>query len=452
MSKKRVDLLNGPIAISLTKLSLPLMGMSFLQMAYNLIDMVWIGKLGAGAIASIGTGGLFIWLSQGIHTIAQLGGQVYVAQNLGAKKIKEAADFAHAAICLSFLVSFLLGCLYFFFAKPLVGFFELSSQDIILDSIAYIQVTGGLICFSLLSKLLTALITTTGDSKTPFMATTVGLVFNIIMDPILIFGWFGFPTLGVLGAAIATVTAQFIVFSILAYHAYKDTHLFNHVHLFSLPSGEKCLKIIKLGFPTTLQNTVFPLISIYLSKIVASFGDEAIAVQRIGSQIESISWMTADGFAIAVNSFVAQNYGAKNIKRAVKGFYQSALILGAIGIFASLLLFFGSKPIISIFLTEPEVIQMGVDYLVILSVSQLFMCYEILSTGTLNAFGKTAYPAIISTVCTGLRIPMAMILCSTALGLNGVWWAVSISTICKGSLLFIVINLFIFKLKKTTIE
>lgn len=446
--KKRIDLLNGNIAGSLAKLALPLMGISFIQMAYNLTDIFWIGKLGAGAVAAVGTGGLFVWFSTGIHTIAQLGGQVYVGQNLGAKKFEEAGKYAHASMFISIVTCTILGLAYYFATKPLISFFNLNDPIVVNEAITYLMYVGGFIFFMLFSKLLTTLITTTGDSKTPFIATLIGLLFNIIFDPLLIFGYGIFPELGVLGAALATVLAQIIVFSILLIHVLKDKHLFKHVHITKLPNKNCCMDIIKLGLPTTLQNSLFPLVSMYLSRLTAGFGDDAVAVQRIGSQIESISWMTTEGFAIAVNSFVAQNYGSNNIKRTKDGIKQSFLILSTWGIFTTLSLIFLAKPLFSIFISETHVVTMGTEYLMILGMCQLFMCWEILSSCTLNAFGKTIFPAITSVIFTSIRVPLAIVLSSTVLALNGIWFSFTISTILKG--LFLVIGVVVFTKKLKT--
>lgn len=446
--KKRIDLLSGNIAGSLAKLALPLMGISFIQMAYNLTDIFWIGKLGAGAVAAVGTGGLFVWFSTGIHTIAQLGGQVYVGQNLGAKKFEEAGKYAHASMFISIVTCTILGLAYYFATKPLISFFNLNDPIVVNEAITYLMYVGGFIFFMLFSKLLTTLITTTGDSKTPFIATLIGLLFNIIFDPLLIFGYGIFPELGVLGAALATVLAQIIVFSILLIHVLKDKHLFKHVHITKLPNKNCCMDIIKLGLPTTLQNSLFPLVSMYLSRLTAGFGDDAVAVQRIGSQIESISWMTTEGFAIAVNSFVAQNYGANNIKRTKDGIKQSFLILSTWGIFTTLSLIFLAKPLFSIFISETHVVTMGTEYLMILGMCQLFMCWEILSSCTLNAFGKTIFPAITSVIFTSIRVPLAIVLSSTVLALNGIWFSFTISTILKG--LFLVIGVLVFTKKLKT--
>ncbi len=442
---KHIDLLKGNITISLAKLAFPLMGMSFLQMAYNLTDMFWIGRLGPGSVAAIGTGGLILWLCSGVHMLAQLGGQVLVAQNLGAKNIDAAAKYAKSAMQLSIIISLLLGFVFLFFTETVVSFFNLNEPQVIQDSIIYIRITGGFILFQLLAKLLTSMITTTGNSKTPFFATAVGLVFNMILDPVLIFGIGPIPAMGVMGAALATLMAQIIVASILLLYARKDSLLFSHVNIFSKPDFSFMKTIIKLSFPVTLQATLFPLISMYISRLVADFGDSAVAVQRVGSQIESISWMTSEGFAIAVNSFIAQNYGARNLDRAKKGFFQAFYILITWGLFATLLLSLLSAEIFGLFLPEKAVLAMGVDYLIIISISQVFMCIEILCSNAMNAYGKTKAPAIVIGTFTAARIPMALFLSSTTLGLSGIWWSVSISSIIKGSLLLFIFIIFIRK-------
>ncbi len=445
---KKIDLLQGNIAGTLTRLALPLMGMSLLQMTYNLIDMFWISQLGAGAVASVGTGGLMTWLAMGIHTLAQLGGTVYTAQNLGAKEYKKSSQFAFASVVLSIIISTTLGAIYMIFTKQIISFFDLTDPNVILGAEIYVQIAGGVIIFGLLGKLFTALLTAIGNSKIPFIATAVGVIINVILDPILIFGMLGFPKMGVAGVAIATVFAQFIVFLILFIYIIKKKILFSTISIKELPKLGVYQRILKLSFPAACQATLFPLISMYVSKMVASFGDDAVAVQRIGSQVESISWMTTDGYATAVNSFMAQNFGAENLKRVKNGFFTAFKLLFVYGIFASCVLIFLAEPLFSIFLSEQPVLSMGTDYLVILGFSQLFMCMEILSASGMNALGKSTAPAAISITFTALRIPIAAILSSTVLALNGIWWAVSISSVFKGVIIFLLIAFYLKRNEK----
>ena len=166
-----------------------------------------------------------------------------------------------------------------------------------------------------------------------------------------------------------------------------------------------------------------------------------IAVQSIGSQIESISWMTAEGFSTAIAAFVGQNYGARNYDRVREGYYKGFRIISAIGIFATVLFVFGGEFIFSKFTPEDaEATKQGAIYLRILGLSQVFMCMEIASLGLFNGIGRTLPPSIIGVIFNALRIPGALILSATALGLSGVWWSISISTICKGIVSSIIVR------------
>ena len=179
-----------------------------------------------------------------------------------------------------------------------------------------------------------------------------------------------------------------------------------------------------------------------IGRIVASWGPVAIAVQKVGSQIEAISWMTAEGFATALTAFVGQNYGANKWDRILKGYKATMIMACTIGIFSTILFVFFGESIFSIFIPEEEAILSGAIYLKILGYSQLFMCIEITTSGAFSGFGDTVTPSWVSIILTGFRIPIAIFLSSIlALGINGVWWSISGTSIVKGILLLI---LFIF--------
>ncbi|MDD3429482.1 MAG: MATE family efflux transporter [Oscillospiraceae bacterium] len=445
---KRVDLLNGSIPKALTQLALPIMATSLIQMAYNLTDMIWIGRIGAGAVAAIGAAGMFMWLSSGLVTLARMGGQVKVAQTLGAGDAPRAGKYAQCTLQMGLLFAVLYSLFLVFCTGPLIGFFNLNGAEVIANAQSYLRIVGLGMIFTFINQILTALITTTGNSKTPFIITTVGLAVNIVMDPVLIFGIGVIPALGVAGAAIATVGAQIIVTVLFLRYISSDTHLFCHVNLRKKPDMQLVAEITKISLPATLQNVLFPLIAMVVARFVAGFGDAAVAVQKVGSQIESISWMTADGFAMAINSFIAQNYGANNYARAKKGYYISLGIMTLWGVFCTAVLIFFAAPIFGFFIPDTSVLPMGIDYLVILGYSQLFMCYEIMVSGAFAGFGKTLVPAIVGVSCTALRIPMVAVLSATALGLCGVWWSLTISSILKGTIIFLLFFVLLAKLEK----
>ena len=432
--KTRINLLEGNILPALSALALPIMATSLIQMAYNLIDMIWIGKIGASAVASVGAAGMFMWLSNGLATLAKIGGQIKVGHALGAQKKEDAASYAQSSIQMGIVFAIGFGILSVVFADEMIGFFQLNSAQVIQDAKLYLMITCGLVIFSFMNQIFTGILTAMGNSRTSFIATGIGLVLNIVLDPLFIFGFGAIPPMGVAGAAIATVLAQLVVMLLFLYTILRDTVLFSNVHILHSYSSQHTMEIFRIGLPSAVQSMLFSGISMVIARLIAGWGDAAVAVQKVGSQIESISWMTAEGYAAALNSFVAQNHGAKNTDRIREGYRLSMIVMLSWGVFCSLVLIVFPQLIFQVFIQEAEVLPMGVDYLRILGVSQLFMCMEITTAGAFSGLGKTLPPSIVSITLTGARIPMAILL-GRWLGLNGVWWAITISSIGKGIVL-----------------
>jgi Na+-driven multidrug efflux pump len=144
--------------------------------------------------------------------------------------------------------------------------------------------------------------------------------------------------------------------------------------------------------------------------------------------------MTAGGFQTALAAFVGQNFGAKKWDRVYKGYFTAIGIISVIGLITSSLLIFLPGPIFSIFIREKNVVKEGIVYLRILGVSQFFMCIEITTAGAFNGLGKTVPPSLNGIVLNALRIPGALLL-SAGLGLSGVWWSISLSSVMKGIIL-----------------
>ncbi|MDB8542570.1 MATE family efflux transporter [Turicibacter sanguinis] len=434
--EKRLDLTKGHIIGTLVKLALPIMGTSFIQMAYNLTDMIWIGRVGSSAVAAVGTAGFFTWLAMAFIMISKIGAEIKVSQTIGAHLYEETKGYVRSAIQINLILAVLYMMVLFFFKEPLIGFFNLGDEEIIQMSYTYLEVMIIGMIFYFINPVFTAIFNGSGDSKTPFMINTIGLIFNIVFDPILILGFGPIPALGVLGAAIATVCAQivvslcFLVIILRSKAAYLKLNLFEKFDI-------KFIKIIcKIGFPGALQSGLFTCISMVLGRLVAAYGAVPIAVQKVGSQIESISWMTAGGFSTALGAFVGQNYGAKQFDRIQKGYQTTMLLALGLGVFATVLLVFFGEPIFSFFLPEAEAIEQGKMYLKILGYSQLFMCIEITTQGLFNGLGRTYIPSIVGIILTGARIPLAYVIGQPhVLGIDGVWWAITLSSVVKGLVL-----------------
>jgi len=429
------NLTDGSILKALFKIALPIMGTSFVQMAYNMTDMFWVGKLGSGAVASVGTAGFFTWLAAAFILIPKIGAEVGVAQAVGRENISEARVYIKHSIQMAVYLGLGYGLILILFRHPLIGFFNLEDTGIIEDAVTYLMIVSVGLVFYFVAPVFTAMFNGYGDSRTPFLINTTGLVVNMILDPVLIFGIGPFPRLGVLGAALATVIAQAVVIVVFVAVTPRRPELFSDLKLLSAPSAGYVARIVRLGLPAGLQSGLFTIFAMIIARIIAKWGPVPIAVQKVGSQIEAISWMTAGGFQTAMSTFVGQNYGANKWKRVANGYFVGMAIMSIVGIVASALLILAARPLFSIFIQEDEAIREGIVYLRILGLSQLFMCLESTSAGAFNGLGKTVPPSVVGIVFNALRIPASLMLSSTALGLHGVWWAISVSSIFKGTVL-----------------
>lgn len=437
---KQIDLTSGNIVDKLVRLSLPIMGTAFIQIAYSLIDMIWVGKIGSKSVAAVGTAGFYPWLAMAFIMISKVGGEIKVAQSVGEKNEKDTKYYIKSAIEINMILSFLYSLVLIIFRGPLIGFFRLGDVEVINMSKQYLVIVGLGMMFYFINPVFTSIFVGLGNSKSPFKINTIGLVTNIILDPVLIFGIGPFPKMGVAGAALATITSHIVVSLCFIYLITKDKEEHFKIKLFREIDFKYYKTLFILGTPVALQNGLFTIFSMIMGVIVASFGPVAIAVQKVGSQIESISWNSCDGFASALSSFVGQNYGAKKIDRINKSTKYALVGVIIWGSLTTTILVFLGEPIFRAFINEPEAILKGSDYLKILGYSQLFMCLEIIVAGIFKGLGRTYIPSIIITVLTSFRIPLAILLCRpNILDLNGIWWSITISSIVKGTLLLIIL-------------
>ncbi len=430
MRLNEVDLLADSPAKALGKLSLPIMATSFVQMAYNLTDMFWIGWLGAFAVAAVGSAGMFMWFSEGISLIPRMGGQVLTGQALGAGDVERARRFCRTALQSGAVFASIFMLLAIFLRKQMISVFALNESATVAAAELYLAIVALGTLPSFLVRIMTGLLTAAGNSHTPFRITVVGLVLNMLLDPLFIFVF----KLGVAGAAIATVLSQTVVF-LLFVHVLRTHELFKDLRLFSLAASKDYGKMLRIGVPAGLQTMFYSSVSMLLARLVAVFGDTAVAVARVGGQIESLAWMTADGLSAAINAFTAQNFGAANALRLKQGYRFALLFATIVGLASAALLFIFPEAIMGLFFHESEAVLIGAVYLFVMAFSQVFMSVEIMTTGAFSGYGLTIIPSTVITIFTVLRLPLAYLLSRTSLGLVGIWWAISASSIAKGIIL-----------------
>jgi putative MATE family efflux protein len=195
-------------------------------------------------------------------------------------------------------------------------------------------------------------------------------------------------------------------------------------------------RILRIGIPASSAWILFSVVYLFLNKIVALFGTEAIAALGIGNRMESLSFHACMGFSIAASTLVGQNLGAQKPERSAQAAWQSAgiavLITGLVGV----MFFAFPKYIASFFISDPRVIGITIWYLKIVALSQIFMALEIVLEGAFAGAGNTIPPMTVSIAGSLARIPLAYLMAvHWGMGIIGVWWAITSTSIVKGIVL-----------------
>lgn len=420
--QKNLNLLEGPIMSTLLKLALPIMTTGFMYMAYSLTDVFWLARVESGLVAA-GTCGILLWLCEGFSALSKIGASVNTAAHLGRKDIEKARENVVISLKSTFTIALLISLCFIIFNKQIIGFFHFQNLHTVHSAQTYLKIVSIGIPFTFLIAALSVSSMANGNSKMPFMVNAVGLVLNIVFDPIFIFvfNW------GIAGAALATIMAQIVVCLLMLYFLLKQEN-FTNLSFLAKFNWQTWLKNIRLGLPVALQTILVSMVAMGITRIVNNFSEAAIEAQRLGVQIESLSWLTAESFGGAVTAMVAQNYAAEHMKRTYSVIKRALMLIVVFACFTTCLLYFCPEILLNIFTHKEEVLKHGVDYLQIIAFSQVFMCVEIVICAIFNGFGQTKIPAVVGVTCTGLRIPLALYL-SSIYGTRGIWWALTICTI-----------------------
>ena len=428
--QNKYDLTEGNILQKLLMVSLPIMGNQFVQMAYNLADMFWLGRVGSAAVAAASTAGMYMWLSMAFTSVGAKGAEIGVSQNMGRGDLEKARHYGETALGLAIILGTVYGAAMLLFPQQLVGFFRLEETHVTADAITYMMLVAPGIPFSFIMGAASGICIGSGNSRIPFLVNAAALALNILLDPILISG----VGMGVAGAAVATSVAQILGACLLLWALAKHpARPFPTIRFLGRPRREESLQTIRWSLPIVCENFLFTFFAMYITRLITPWGAGALAAQKVGSQMESLSWLIGGGFSAALAAFAGQNYGGKKWDRIHQGFRMSSLFMGGWGVMVTILLYALARPFVSAFFpNEPSVVSIGVNYIHILAVIQIPACLEGVGSGAFRGIGRTLPPSLISITCNGLRVLLAWRLSQTSLGLEGIWWAIAIGAGARG--------------------
>lgn len=420
---KQIDLTQGKVFSVLVALALPIMGSSVLQLTYNLVDMLLVGRLGSDAVASIGTSSFLIGIANALQACIVVSTGILVSHALGRKDKDAQVKYLSVGFRLNILFGLFFAIFVILVGKPFISFLNVQNKVVETQGYAYLVVSAPMLIFSFFNFWYTRVYNSFGQNKMALKISTLGVVLNIVLDPLFIYTF----KLGVLGAGLATLIAN----AIMSFYFYRTSKQLFQLDLKSRYGVQTYLEMIKLGIPMSSQRVLFTLVNIVLAKMITSFGTDAIAAQKIGLQIESITYMVIGGLNGAIASFVGQNYGAKEFGRIKEGVNVSILIGMVYSIVTTIILLCIPETLARCFVTDLSTIQMTADYLRIVGLTQVFMAIEIICNGTFVGLGLPKIPAMISVIFTVARIPMAGLFIQW-MGVNGIWTSISVSMLLKG--------------------
>ncbi len=438
MTDKIINITEGSIPRQVIRLAWPAVSAMFFRTALTIVNAVWVGRLGSNEMAAVISSMFVIWILFSLYDIVWTGAVAVVSRFYGARQFETVSHAARQAIITGIAAAIpisILGCV---FASDM--FSIMHTDDVVTElGTSYLQILFGASVLMMLPELFASIFRATGDTKTPLMISTVGTFLNIVLDPLFIFGIGPFPELGVAGAAVATVISYvvgFVLYIVLIRNG-RLTFKFNFSRAVR-PDGKMIGELIKIGSPLAAAGVTFSVVYLFMNRITASFGTEAIAALGIGNRCESISYLTCFGFSLAVSTLVGQNLGAGKPERAAKSVWYALLFTGISTGMISLAFLTIPHVIASGFINDPKVIVIASDYLMILALSQTFMAIEIVMEGAFTGAGNTVPAMTVSLVGSIARFPLALYIChDLGVGVNGVWWSITLTTIVKGIALLI---------------
>ncbi len=400
-NKYEIDMCNGTIMDKLISFSLPLMLSSILQLMFNAVDIIVVGRFsGSQALAAVGSTTALINIFTNLFIGISLGANVLAARYYAAGRDKEMSEAVHTAITLALISGILMAFVGFGVARGALGIMD-TPGDVISQATLYMRIYFLGMPFFMLYNYGAAILRAVGDTKRPLVFLAVAGMANVALDLLLVI----VIPLGVAGVAVGTVTSQMIscILVLRCLHKSEGSYQIRFSRL--TIKGVYLKRIFQVGIPAGIQSTVINFSNALLQSSVNSFGSTAMAGYTAANNILSFLYVSVNAVTQACMSFTSQNYSVGKQKRMDRVLLDcmvlSAGVAGVLGVGAYV---FGSQ-ILKIYTSEPDVIQCGLEILAITTVPYFLCGIMDLLPGALRGMGRSAVPMVLSVIGTvGIRI------------------------------------------------
>lgn len=415
----------GPIVRNLLLLSWPMVLMETMFVVSQVVDMVWIGRLGPAAIAGVGIANIVVMLVMSMDFGLIIGVRAMVARYVGAGDMPGANHVAAQALILSVTWGALMMTIGIIMAEPVMGLFGLE-QDVVNEGMSYLRVMfAGWIAMDMLVMGL-YIVQSAGDTIRPMYIEALLRVIHVTLCPFLVLGLWIFPRMGVSGAALSNIISQVLgTFLILWLLLGGKTrlHLSRHDFHLDLPI---IWRMLKIGIPALVMQFQRSFGNFVLTWLIAPFGTMAVAAHSLATRVEMFVMLPGMGFGQGAAVLVGQNLGADQPERAERSAWMALGILEAVMLVFSGAILLWAESIIGIFTTDPELIGIGATFIRIASAAFAIIGFISVLQSCIAGAGDTVPNMIISIVMIWLiQMPLAFILPKVAdLGVLGIRWAI----------------------------
>lgn len=410
------------------------MAMMVGNLLFEIIDMFWVGHTSPEGIAAVAVSSYFIWALRALATITSGGTNTLISRCAGTKCWDRLSHWFFRGSLLAILYSVSLVIIGLLSLDQVLGFMGLDKEVSLLAG-EFLRIFYLSLPLVFLFVFFEGTFQSLGDSVTPASIAAFSLALNAVLDPFLIFGWFGFPALGVPGAALATAIAQGVGILLFIWRLRREKLQRPH-GLLRDGVMEDLIQITRIGAPIAFTGTLFSLVYIIITKIVAPFGTDQIAAMGIGQRWEGLAYFACIAASTAVATVVGQNLGLGNVARAKEAAAIAARYLMAFTALVSVIFIFRGETLAALLTPDAAVIEATGRYLMIMGFFETAMALELGFEGAFMGSGNTLPPFLISVPLILMRIPVAWFLAvNLNIGIDAVWWTISASTLLRGTIM-----------------